>query len=213
VSAEITAEALVYWYLRLNGFLTITNFIVHPDEGRNQETDADILGVRFPYRAENLNRPMKDHEVILGPPGKIHMVIGEVKTGLCNLNGPWTKPERRNMHRVLKAIGILQSREAETAAAKLYDSGRYENQRCRISLLCFGKNHNPQIAEKYSMVPQILWSDLIPFIYERFKSYRNQKVSHLQWDEDGHKLWDAFEQSRDASIFASQFNFGNSGLI
>ena len=203
---ELSTEALVYWYLRLNGFLTITNFIVHPDQGRNQETDADILGVRFPYRAENLNRPMKDHEAITGEPGKIHMVIGEVKTGLCDLNGPWTKPERRNMLRVLKAIGILQSREAETAAKSLYEVGYYTNQRYRISLLCVGRERNAQITEKDPVVPQLLWIDILPFIYERFKSYRNEKVSHQQWDADGHKLWNAFEESRDASIFANQFN-------
>lgn len=206
MTIEISTEALVYWYLRLNGFLTITNFVVHPDHGRNQETDADILGVRFPYRAENLSRPMKDHEVITGEPGKIHVVIGEVKTGLCDLNGPWTKPERRNMPRVLRAIGNLQSREAEAAAKDLYDVGYYKNQRYRISLLCFGRDRNSQITEKYPDVPQILWSDILPFIHERFKSYRNEKVSHQQWDADGHKLWDAFEASRDVSLFANQFN-------
>lgn len=203
---EITPEALVYWYLRLNGFLTITNFIVHPDNGRNQETDADILGVRFPYRAENLNRPMKDHEPVIGEPDKVHLVIGEVKTGLCNLNGPWTKPERRNMLRVLKAIGILQSCESEAAAKNLYEVGNFTNQRCRISLLCFGKERNSQVTEKYPAVPQILWSEVLPFIYERFKSYRNEKVSHQQWDANGHKLWNTFEGSKDVSIFTNQFN-------
>jgi hypothetical protein len=51
---EISSEKLAYWYLRLNGFLTITNFIVHPDFGRSQRTDVDILGCRFPYRQELL---------------------------------------------------------------------------------------------------------------------------------------------------------------
>ena len=27
------AEELVYWYLRLNGFFPITNFVLHRDEG------------------------------------------------------------------------------------------------------------------------------------------------------------------------------------
>lgn len=203
---QITTEALAYWYLRLNGFLTITNFIVHPDQGRNQETDADILGVRFPYRAENLSLPMKDDDLLIGEPGKSHLIIGEVKSGLCNLNGPWTKPERRNMLRVLSAIGALQSHESEVAAKSLYEVGYYSNQRYRISLLCFGREPNPEITEKYPAVPQILWDGILPFIYERFKAYKNVKVSHLQWDETGHKLWDAFEKSRDASIFTAQFN-------
>lgn len=103
------------------------------------------------------------------------------------------------------AIGALQSGESKDAAKKLYDMGYYSNQRYRISLLCFGRECNPKITEKYPAVPQILWDQILPFIYERFKTYRNEKVSHLQWDETGHKLWTAFEQSRDPSDFAAQF--------
>jgi hypothetical protein len=53
----IKTEKLVYWYLRLNGFLTIENFVVHPDQSREQRTDVDIIGVRFPFRAELLKKP------------------------------------------------------------------------------------------------------------------------------------------------------------
>lgn len=206
MQVDISAEALVYWYLRLNGFLSIENFIVHPDQGRNQETDADIIGVRFPYRAENLRHPMKDHNVIMCEPGKIHMVIGEVKTSMCNLNGPWTNRDKRNMFRILKAIGILQNREAEAAAEIIYDVGYYVNQRCRSSLLCFGRERNSQIADKYPAVPQIIWSDIFPFVYERFESYHNEKISHQQWNADGHKLWKAFNVSQNAAVFADKFS-------
>jgi len=27
----VSSDALGYWFLRLNGFLTIPNFVVHPD--------------------------------------------------------------------------------------------------------------------------------------------------------------------------------------
>src|SRR2546426_644182 len=37
---------------RLNGFLTIRNFVIHPERGNDQRTDVDILGVRFPHRSE-----------------------------------------------------------------------------------------------------------------------------------------------------------------
>jgi len=30
----VDSEKLAYWYLRLNGFLSIPNFIVHRDTGR-----------------------------------------------------------------------------------------------------------------------------------------------------------------------------------
>lgn len=83
---------------RLNGCLTIVNFIVHPDlirpdEPRDQRTDADILAVRFPHRCElfTSGQPMRDHEVF-DSGGLIDLVIAEVKHGRCRLNGPWTRP-------------------------------------------------------------------------------------------------------------------------
>lgn len=46
-------EELAYWYLRLNGFFTINNFVLHHNrEGRT--SDADILAVRFPYVYEEV---------------------------------------------------------------------------------------------------------------------------------------------------------------
>lgn len=97
---DINSEELAYWYLRLNGFLSIQNFIVHPDAGSDQETDVDLMAVRFPFRCENLVRPMKD-DVPFARHRKPFIVFAEVKARLCKLNGPWTKPERNNMERVL----------------------------------------------------------------------------------------------------------------
>src|SRR5258707_13497545 len=74
---RIRAEQLAYWYLRLNGFLTIPNFIVHPEQGRNQETDVDLLAVRFPYRAEL--RTMEDDEVFTRVREKSFIAFAEVK--------------------------------------------------------------------------------------------------------------------------------------
>ena len=63
-SWEFTAEDLGYWYFRLNGFLAIPNFVVHPDEGVNQRTDVDVIGVRFPHRSEFVGEPLQDHDEI-----------------------------------------------------------------------------------------------------------------------------------------------------
>ena len=76
---KITSEQLAYWYLRLNGFLTIQNFIVHPDSGSEQRTDADVLGVRFPYRAELKPNPMVDDVPFTKVADKPFIVMVEVK--------------------------------------------------------------------------------------------------------------------------------------
>lgn len=200
---DIHSEQLAYWYLRLNGFLTIANFIVHPDQGNRQETDVDVLGVRFPYRAENLDRPMKDDIHFSRIREKSYIAIAEVKTARCDLNGPWTNPERRNMLRVLRAVGAFPKQESEIVAQALYDKGHYVSQLYHISLMCLGREHNPDIADRYPQVPQILWPEILTFIYRRFKEYRHQKVSHPQWDEQGHALWNESQRIRDENEFLS----------
>ena len=62
---RLDPEKVAYWYFRLNGFLQIENFVVHPGRRGSQRTDADLLAVRFPHRAEFLldhPDPMRDDE-------------------------------------------------------------------------------------------------------------------------------------------------------
>ena len=50
--ATLQPEKVAYWYFRLNGYLQIENFVIHPGRRGGQRTDADLLAVRFPHRAE-----------------------------------------------------------------------------------------------------------------------------------------------------------------
>lgn len=203
---EISSERLAYWYLRLNGFLTITNFVVHPDIGRFQRTDVDILGCRFPYRQELLENSMLDDESIILSNDKTTIVIAEVKRRVCNLNGPWTKPEMQNMHRVLHAVGAFPDHEISAVASGLYENGTYENEICIISLLCFGAQKNHEIGKTYPSVPQILWINVLAFIYYRFKKYLTQKSMHPQWDKDGQLLWDMAVACISANEYIKKFD-------
>lgn len=202
----INSEKLAYWYLRLNGFLTTTNFIVHPDTGREQRTDVDILGCRFPHRSEFLQNPMIDDELFTNNNGKTFIVIAESKRSICNLNGPWTDPERENMHRVIHAIGAFPNFEIVIVANRLYESGRYENENTIISLLCFGKYRNEELNSNYIEIPQLLWEDVLSFIYNRFHQYREQKITHPQWDREGHLLWNLAIRSRNHIEFIDKID-------
>ncbi len=199
---EITAEQLTYWYLRLNGFLTIQNFIVHPDLGSEQRTDADILGVRFPYRAELKPKPMIDDVPFAQITDKPFIIMAEVKTSVCNLNGPWKEPQKENLQRVLRAVGSFPESNIETAAKAIYTSGTFSNNVYHISLACFGASVNSEISKKFPSVPQILWDKVLAFIYDRFKTYPDQKASHGQWDDVGKNLWDCvWENKRSVTEF------------
>ncbi len=48
-------ETLAYWYLRLNGFFPIINFVLHRDyETISHSADCDILAVRHPHVYEEI---------------------------------------------------------------------------------------------------------------------------------------------------------------
>jgi hypothetical protein len=197
---RIRSERLAFWFLRLNGFLTIPNFIVHPEGPREdgaypQQTDVDVLGVRFPFRAENRRRPMPDHEFFLAEQRPL-VVLSEVKTERCALNGPWTNPDLQNLQKVLAAGGFRPVEQVNDIAAALYRTGVWEDDSLVIRILCFGRRPNGALRRAFPQVPQFTWGeDVLPFIYRRFDEYKLEKQMHHQWDEDARGLFAAAGQS------------------
>jgi hypothetical protein len=205
---RLGAEKVAYWYFRLNGFLQIENFVVHPERRGGQRTDADLLAVRFPCRAERLfddpNDIMADDERRLALSRElIDVLIVEVKTNQpCTLNGPWTRQDRQNVHRVLAAIGCLPPDRIDGAAADIYRAGIHANNLgLRIRLVAVGRDHSKDLAAQYPDVPQLIWADLLAFIWDRLRTYRNQKTQVDQWDAQGRMIKRLADQSGDAGAF------------
>jgi len=187
---RIDPETLAYWYLRLNGFLTITNFVVHPDDWRGrQRTDVDVMAARFPHRSELLVNPMEDDPALIASRGRILIYVAEVKTGTCNLNGPWTEPDKKNMQRVVRSVGAFPLEERDKVAVALYEEGFYENQSTRMSLMCIGSQENREKRKQFPEVPQITWDHILDFIFRRFNEYRGQKRHHPQWPREARRLF------------------------
>ena len=184
---EMDPETIAYWFFRLNGCTTITNFVVHPDRRGSQRTDVDVLAVRFPHRAELLTSgdPMPDHPVF-NSDGKIDIIFAEVKHGLCSLNGPWTNPEDKNMQRTLYAVGAFDSHRAPEVAQALYQAGYYQDDIYRVRLFGLGERKNDAIL---TTAVQLLWDEILAFIFDRFTKYRSQKAHHGQWDSTGSWLY------------------------
>lgn len=188
-------EKVAYWYFRLNGFLQLENFIIHPGDRGGQRTDADILGVRFPNRSERfVDDPndimLDDIDALRLSNNLIDIVIAEVKTGRAALNGPWTAEERQNINRVLAAIGCLPRDRIDLAARAIYNGGIYEEANQRIRLIAVGNTRSEVIARRYPNVTQIIWQEVLAFIWERFRKYAQQKADVQQWDEVGRELKD-----------------------
>lgn len=48
------SEELTSWYLRLNGFFPLTNFVVHRQQNVLYRSDIDVLAVRPPHVFEEI---------------------------------------------------------------------------------------------------------------------------------------------------------------
>src|SRR6266403_1768319 len=90
----LNAEGVAYWYLRLNGFLCLRNFLVHGDTGGEVRTEIDVVGVRFKHRREHFRDPMIDDDWIEQAKRTI-VVFCDAKTGARDINLPWQNRERK----------------------------------------------------------------------------------------------------------------------
>lgn len=207
VVVHLDPEMVAYWYFRLNGFLQIENFVVHPERRGSQRTDADLLAVRFPFRAERLfddqNDIMADDvERLALSVDLVDIVIAEVKSNQpCTLNGPWTQEDRQNVHRVLAAIGCLPPDRIEAAAAQIYLAGFHQGDALRVRLVAVGRDRNEKIALDYPEVTQLLWADMLAFIWHRFRRYRQQKTQVDQWDAEGQRIKNLADRSNEVEDF------------
>jgi hypothetical protein len=77
-------EDVAYWYLRLNGFFPLSNFVLHPVQADEFQGDVDILAVRPPFVSETIGGQEDDFDPQLFEGlNRQHWigVISEVKTG------------------------------------------------------------------------------------------------------------------------------------
>jgi hypothetical protein len=119
----------------------------------------------------------------------------------CTLNGPWTREDEQNVNRVLAAIGCLPPDRIEAAAADIYRTGFHRSEALRIRLVAVGRDRSPDIATAYPEVTQLVWAEMLAFIWERFRRYRQQKTQVDQWDVEGKKLKRFADRSYEAADF------------
>lgn len=104
------------------------------------------------------------------------------------MNGPWTRQDRQNVHRVLAAIGCLRPDRIEAAAADIYRAGFHRSDTLRIRLVALGRDRSEDLAREYPEVTQLLWAEMLAFIWDRFYRYRQQKTQVDQWDAEGRRI-------------------------
>lgn len=77
-------EEITYWYLRLNGFFPLTNFVIHRVDDNAHPSDVDILAIRPEHVYEEIGGKPEDWDNSLLEVMDFRETIGlicEVKTG------------------------------------------------------------------------------------------------------------------------------------
>src|SRR5262249_51640761 len=124
------------------------------------------------------------------------VVVAEVKSSRCSLNQTWLKPESDALHRVLRGAGVFRSEEVTLVVKALQGHGQYHSEIYQVNFIALRSECDGNLADTFPGMPQILWSTILAFIHERFRTYPNQKCSHPQWDDIGKTLWNLWDHNR-----------------
>jgi hypothetical protein len=121
------AEELSSWYLRLNGFLLVENFVIHKEtdteaKDAKHTSDVDLLAVRFPNSEEEIGAKLLqcDDEVLFKffNKNKTLALIVEVKSSeepetIKLFNSPY------KMRYALRRIGLLKKGQIDALVTNL----------------------------------------------------------------------------------------------
>lgn len=176
------AEELAYWYLRLNGFFLIENFVIHR-EGREagqigDRSDADLLAVRFPNVIEKLGEDeLKCDTDFLFKEfsrGKVVGIIVEVKSGE-NWDRLRIFEDENRMRYALRRFGFLTAKRIEELASgknwRTKDYGEYQVGKLLVHDL-------RELDDKYQKeAVSIKLSVIRNFIGKRFTEHRVEKFA------------------------------------
>jgi hypothetical protein len=171
------AVALVQTYLRVNGYLTVTEFPIVEAVGYGgyqTATDLDVLGFRFGHSctltpsAVNRDAPDPDRCWVETDPalnirtGVSDMIIGEVKEGRAVLNRAASNPSV--LAAALTRFGCCEPHEAVRLAQQLAQEGRATTPGGhRVRLVAFGSLPPEVLSRRFEV---ILLGDILEYLRE-----------------------------------------------
>lgn len=175
------AEQLTYWYLRLNGFIPLTNFVLHDDtdvaqprnEDRHRTSDADLLAVRFAHVSERIGGNPDDWDRPHFEEWGIDLTqtlgfIVEVKSG------GWSADDLAARHwrvvRGVQRLGMFADPVPHEVANELSDRTRTNRDGYVIAKLLVGTHRQADVPWLYLDL-----RDAVRFIAQRMQRYDYRK--------------------------------------
>jgi len=181
-------ESLAYWYLRLNGFFPITNFVMHKFEDFDYRGDCDILAVRFPYVFEKIGGKKSDWDSKLfekleyrhEQPLCIGLIV-QVKTGYAGpseLNNFFTE---KKIEYALKRIGFMSTDNIINLVQQFHNRATIKEDGFLLAKLAILKD----VPDNQSTRPyvSITLKDTNRFILGRFMKYSEKNRDRIYFSD------------------------------
>lgn len=166
-------EEITYWYLRLNGFFPITNFVIHRSSKIKHSADCDLLAIRFPFVYEEIGGNPDDWDNGLAEELGFDHIVGvicEVKTGAYDLKNLF-RPEYVNY--AIGRLGFVPSENIDTVAGQLNNVASIETPEGYRIIKLLIANDNRESAE---FVYRSL-NSAEDFIEQRVRKYPQEKYA------------------------------------
>jgi hypothetical protein len=165
-------ERIAYWYLRLQGFLLVEDFVLHSGSQIDRTADADLLAVRHMYWEEKIDGkallPDTGLETQLAARKKNVGLIVQVKTGTESRAGRAFECER--LVYALRFLGIAPPEQVSELATALSNKASVEwKPDWEIAKLLIAEDPNDDRALTVPL------NDALNFVCARLAEHRDRK--------------------------------------
>jgi hypothetical protein len=133
-------EHLAYWYLRLNGFFPLTNFVIHKSAQVQHTSDCDVLAVRPPHVFEPIGGQQDDWDPALRAALNFDATLAvmcEVKTGDYDPKKVFRTEQVRYS---LGRLGVVPENEVDRVCKQLSHSAVTECEGVSLAKIFFGQD-------------------------------------------------------------------------
>lgn len=169
-----SSEEVSYWYLRLNGFFILDNFVIHKSDDIKFTSDADLIAIRNPFVFEEIGGQEYDWDNDLFEPvddGVIIGVICQVKGGAIG-NKPLFSKE--HISYCINRMGFVEEVDEIVEILNDNESVDFENslgQKFHIVKILISRDAPPKDLNALSMRLKHIYG----FIEQRIRNYPIEK--------------------------------------
>lgn len=180
-------ESLAFWYLRLNGFFPLTDFVLHGDPAGKGTSDWDVLAIRFPHVYEKVGGNMADWDRdFLGKIDptfqKTIGVLVEVKTGKTGLQQVSPCFQKPRLIRGIERMGLVPRAEIPALVDRFAKNRILDCDGFALAKLAIVRQQpHPTSGLRYFVMGI---DEITSFIEKRMSDYKNPKSADRMFFPD-----------------------------